>query len=100
MVYKGHCICKQSAGLHLGVVGAIVFKENAQLLIKPIYIFFAVPWSAGPMAPDGWKYLQLSNTGSHVRDFILGILRTGHVCDLDQREFATSPLCIQYSREV
>ena len=89
MVYKGLCIYKQSAGLHLRIVGAILSKENAQLLIKPAHIFFAVPWSAGPMAPDGWKYLQLTNTGSHVRDLILGILRTGHACDLDQREPAT-----------
>ena len=85
MVYKGFCIYKQSAVLHLGFVGAILLKETAQLLIKPFHIFFTVPGSAGPMAPDGWKYLQLPNTGSHVRDFILGILRTGHVCDLDQQ---------------
>ena len=89
MVYKGLCIYKKSAGLHLGVVGAILLKESAQLLIKPVHIFYAVPWSAGPMAPDGWKYLQLTNTGSHVRDFILGILRTGNM-RLDQREPATS----------
>ncbi len=86
--------------LYLEVMSAILPKENAQLLVKPLQILLAVPRPPRPMTPDSRKYLQLSNTRFHVRNLILRIFRAAYLFDLDQLESTTLAISIRHSREV
>ena len=82
------------------LLGAILPKERAQMLVKPLQILFAVPWAPSPMAPDCWKHLQLANTRFHVRNLILGIFRTAYLFDPNQPESTALAIWIWHSREV